>query len=795
MKNAVTLFMLLVTFLAYNTTMAQVKATGGIKGLVMDGEAQEPLPGVHIIAEEAKTGTATEEDGSFLIAGLPAGTYTISFSFIGYSRKRLENLKVAQGEILDLGVIQLEEEPFSLSTVTVTPGRFSIMGSAPLSRQTLTEKDLKNMSWAEDITRAVSRLPGVSSNDFSSKFTVRGGESDEVLITLDGMELYEPFHQRDFAGGLFSIVDIETIQGIDLITGGFPAEYGMRQSGVFNMYTKKIPDNQRHTSVGLSIMNARVYTDGKFAGNKGSYIVSARRGMLDATFKLIGETETTPIFYDAFGKVEYKLNQKHTLSFHALHSGDKTRIRDIKPENYDIHDTKYTNTYSWLTLRSYFKPNLSAQTLLYSGLINHTRNGAFEKNDAADKGYFFLTDKRDFIFAGLKQDWNWDVSNRFAVRGGFEARQLNADYLYENSTSYLRVNSEDSLYTYSEDIDIKVKPSGQLGNAYLSTRFKVLRQLILEAGLRYDFATYADDRLWSPRLGFAYAFGENTFLRGAWGYFYQSQFFNNLDVNHNGDRFNPAELSKHYVLGFEHFFRNGINLRIETYYKDISNISTTYRNLRDPWEVFPESRNDVVRLDFDGATAKGIEVFLKYDLGKKISWWFSYALAQAEENITNIEFDGLLISKTGTYPRPNDQRHTVYADLNYRPNPKWHFSLSWQYYKGWPRTNYHFNYQILPDGRPHFYQVHEAFNGVLYPAYHRMDLRVNRHFQARNSRITTFAHLINLYNRENLRKYDLDVVEDEEGNPVPDGKGGYLLGEDHKLWFGFLPVIGASWEW
>ena len=323
---------------------------------------------------------------------------------------------------------------------------------------------------------------------------------------------------------------------------------------------------------------------------------------------------------------------------------------------------------------------------------------------------------------------------------------------------------------------------------------KVLRKLILEAGFRYDYASYTNDKLWSPRLGFAYAFAENTFLRGAWGYFYQTQFINNLDVNHNGDQFNPAELSKHYVLGFEHLFSNGINFRIEGYYKDISNISPTYQNLRDPWEVFPESRNDVVRLEIDGATARGIEVFLKYDIGKRISWWFSYAMAKAEDNITDIEFDGLLSARTGKHPRLNNQRHTVYADVNYRPNDKWHFNVSWQYYVGWPRTNYHYTYQSLPDGNLHFYQVHEEFNGVEYPAYHRMDLRANRHFQAKKGRITTFVHLINVYNRENLRKYDLDVTNDE-GNLVPDGNGGYLYPADHKNWFGFIPVIGASWEW
>ncbi|MCB0549315.1 MAG: TonB-dependent receptor [Phaeodactylibacter sp.] len=787
--------MVFLCLLLSHNSNAQVKTeNGGIKGLVLEGEYQEPLPGVHVMIEEIKVGTATEEDGSFLIPRLPPGEYTLSLSFLGYAKKRLENLKVGKDEILDIGIVQMEEEAFSLSTVTVTPGRFSIMGGAPLSRQTLTEKDLKNMSWAEDITRAVTRLPGVSSNDFSSKFTVRGGESDEVLITLDGMELYEPFHQRDFAGGLFSIVDIEAIQGIDLITGGFPAEYGMRQSGVFNMHTKRIADNQRHTSVGLSIMNARVYADGKFADNKGSYILSGRRGMLDATFSLIGETENTPIFYDALAKVSYNLNDKHTLSFHALRSGDRTKIRDIKPDNFDRHDTEYGNTYGWLTLSSYYRPNLSSQTLLYSGYITHNRRGLFSKIDYTDKGDFDLKDERSYAFVGLKQDWNWEASNRFILKGGIEARQLNAEYRYHNSITDIRINAQDSLINYSEQIDIDIKPSGQLASAYLSSRLKVLRKLILEAGFRYDYASYTNDKLWSPRLGFAYAFAENTFLRGAWGYFYQTQFINNLDVNHNGDQFNPAELSKHYVLGFEHLFSNGINFRIEGYYKDISNISPTYQNLRDPWEVFPESRNDVVRLEIDGATARGIEVFLKYDIGKRISWWFSYALAKAEDNITDIEFDGLLSARTGKHPRLNNQRHTVYADVNYRPNDKWHFNVSWQYYVGWPRTNYHYTYQSLPDGNLHFYQVHEEFNGVEYPAYHRMDLRANRHFQAKKGRITTFVHLINVYNRENLRKYDLDVTNDE-GNLVPDGNGGYLYPADHKNWFGFIPVIGASWEW
>lgn len=766
---------------------------GAIQGTVLDGKTQETLPGVHVIVENTALGTVTDENGHFLIPDLTPGTYTLIFTYLGYAKYRQTDLSVSQNEVLDIENISLEEEAFALSQITVTPGAFSIMGNTLTSRQTLTEKDIKNMSWAEDITRAVARLPGVSSSDYSSKFTVRGGESDEVLINLDGMELYEPFHQRDFAGGLFSIVDIETIQSVDLLTGGFAADYGNRLSGVFNMRTKTVPDDQKHTSVGLSIMNARFYTDGRFADNKGSYIFSARRGMLDLVLKMINQDENLPIFYDAMGKVDYELSNKHILSLHVLHSGDKTEIRDIKENNFDRHDTKYGNTYSWLTLKSYYTPQLYSQTLLYGGLITHERIGWFEKEDYTDKGTFNLTDNRDYTFLGVKQDWNWELSNKLFLRGGFEARQLNATYAYHNAISDIRINPQDSLYQYNNTVDIDAKPSGQQAIFYLTSKFKVLPRLMAEAGFRYDYASYSDDQLWSPRLGLVYALGENTFLRGAWGYYYQTQFINNLDVNHNGTTFNPAELAKHYVLGFEHLFPNGLSLRVETYHKDISNLSPAYQNLRDPWEVFPESRNDVVKLNLAGASATGIEFFLKYDVGKQLSWWFSYALAKTEDDITSLEFDGLLTPRMGKAPRINDQPHTIYADIIYRPDEKWNLNLSWQFYKGWPRTNYTYEYQILPDDRLHFYQVHETFNGVRYPAYHRMDVRINRLFRMQNGRITTFLHLINVYNRENLRKYDLDVYDDNE-QLIVDENGNYATADDHKFWFGFIPVFGGSWE-
>jgi outer membrane receptor protein involved in Fe transport len=788
--------LIVIAFLACNKSNSQSQsvAKGNIAGIVIDTKTQEPLMAVSVGLLGTNYGTTTDINGKFNLSNIPVGSYNLVITTIGFDIIKLQNIEVKNGETKNVGQINLFQNSISLKEVVVSPGSFSVMGVNEMARLTLSAQDLKNMSWAEDLTRAVARLPGVSSNDFSSKFTVRGGEADEVLMTIDGMELYEPFHQRDFVGGLFSIVDIETIQSVDLLTGGFSSEFGQRQSGVFQMKTKTIPFDTKHTSIGLNVMNARIYTDGRFANNKGSYMFSARRGTLDLTFKAIGANETTPQFYDGMTKVEYILSDKHQISFNLLHAADKTAIRDIKPDNEDIHDTKYSNTYFWTVLKSQFNSKLFVRSLLYGGKISHVRNGYFHKNDFTDKGDFLLKDERSYGFVGAKQDWNFEAHKRFEIKFGFDVRQLNAKYNYEQEISEIRVNKFDSLYVFNRSIDVEAKPSGQLHNLYFSGRFMVVPKVFLEAGLRYDVATYANDKLLSPRISAVYAFSRNTFLRAAWGYYYQSQFMNNLDVNHNGTKFNPAELSKHYIVGFEHLFEKGISLRLEAYQKDISRISPIYQNLRDPWEVFPESRNDVVKLNIDGAKAKGVELFLKFDQSKKISWWLSYSIAKAVDNIVSIEYDGIYTEKLGNQLRPNNQFHTIYIDGNYRLNKKWHFSLSWQYYKGWPRTTYTYHFQTLPSGELHFYQKHESFNGERYPAYHRMDVRINKNFYLDKSKVSVFVHIINLYNKPNLKKFDLGIGTDENGNTISDGNGAYVITRDDTNWFGLTPVIGMTWE-
>jgi outer membrane receptor protein involved in Fe transport len=801
-----------------HSSIMSVKPTGKITGKIVDSLSLIPIPYALLHWENTNFGNISDLDGMFEFNGIPKGIYTLIISAGGYKELRIDSVKIENGEDINLGLIYLTESDISIQEVVISPGSFSVMGDKPLSVQILAEKDIKNMSFSEDITRAVSRLPGVASNDYSSKFTVRGGETDEVLITLDGMELIDPFHQRDFSGGLFSIVDIEAISGVELHTGGFSAEYGNRQSAVFNMISKTAKENTSRSLISLSVVNAGLYTQGRFANNKGSYLFSARRGLLDQTIRIVGNNQEIPIYYDMIGKAEYSFNKKHTLSFHALYSGDKTMVRDIildtltsspliDPDtvsnvraleydsltDWDIHDTRYTNMYGWLTLKSRYTRVLFSRTMAYGGMLDYDRNGNVYKEGFSDKNKFKLHDIRNMSFFGLKQDWNWEAHKSILLKTGFDVKQLNADYDYSLNLQDIRVNSEGEVNDYFESKSIQTKQSGLHASGYLSSKIMLWSKLFLEPSVRYDHISYTNDNQWSPRVSAAFALSKKSFFRAAWGHYHQSQLINQMEVNYEATEFRESEMAKHYVAGIEHLFSNGLNIRLEAYYKDITLPSIIYQNLRDQWEVFPETRNDMAKLYISGARSKGIELFMKYDVGKKISWWFSYALAKAEEHVDSIDFNGLLDKQTGWLPRYNNQNHTVYVDFIYRPAKTWLLNVSWQYWNGWPITLYEYEYIWRDDGTIHYYPHHTLYRGNEYKPYHRLDLRINKRFNLKKGHLNTYVHIINVYNRKNVKKYDRDVRNDND-QLVPDGMGGYQTFESYAEWFGIVPAIGISWE-
>lgn len=427
--------------------------TGSINGIILDDKSGAPLAGVNVTIEGTRPGGSTDENGVFEIKNLAPGNYTLIFEFVGYEKSIRRNVSVSAGGSSDLSTIRLKAATLRLKEIVVSPGSYSMMGNDPSIRQTLSSDDIEIMGWAEDITRAVQRIPGITANEFSAKFSVRGGEADEVLVLLDGMQIYKPFHQKDFGGGLFSTVDIEAIEGVNLLTGGFSAEYGDRMSGVLDMRTKSPQNGQRQSSVGFSLMNLRMFSMGSFNDNKGSYLLSARRGYLDIIDRLMGnEFKLKPNYYDVLSKLEFKLSDSQTLAAYGFFANDAYKLdervieRGKSVPNIDYVDTNYGNNYGWLTLKSVFSPQLYARTIVYGGAVDQKR---FWENFDDDPDAYMrsadILDERKFRFAGIKQDWDVELSDDVLLKAGADLKRMRTDYDYFNDINNEFIDRDGNL--------------------------------------------------------------------------------------------------------------------------------------------------------------------------------------------------------------------------------------------------------------------------------------------------------------------------------------------------------------
>lgn len=751
---------------------------GEIRGLVIDAGSALPIANAQVRIAEERRDVATRADGSFVLRSVDPGPHVLTVSALGYDEFETA-VEVSAGEPTVVRV-QVKPAPLGLSEIVVTPGRFGIMGtSAPVTRQTLTREDLEtHPQLGEDVFRSVQRLPGVSSGDISTRLNVRGGSDQELLVTVDGTELYEPYHLKDF-DGVLGIIDVQSVGGIDMITGGFPVEFGDKTAGVFNMQTVDPPVQRTRTAIGLSIMNVSVSSRGTFADGAGSWLASLRRGYLDIALALTNsEGNFSPNYWDALAKVRYRVGTDHTISLHFLNASDKLTVDE--DDDPDYVRSKWTSAYAWLGWEADFGPRLHASTVASFGRLTRDRMG-YEETPDQSPGLLanFADDHRTFDVLGVKQGWSVELSDDAIVKLGFDAKTEGTDYDYLR-WSLPRAEQAGGEPAPPDTLTVRTAPDGNELGAYAAVRVRPTSRLTTELGVRYDRQSYSGDEDLAPRVLAALEVTDRTQLRASWGRYYQSQGLQDLAVGDGETEFSPSEWANQIAVGLEHTFPNRLNVRIEAYRRSIQRPQRRFFNLSREILAFPEAEEDRVRLEPEKARARGAEVMLTQNAGR-FSWSASYALSATE---------GLLDGRW--IPRYFDQTHAFTTLGSYATANGWQFSLGWQIHTGWPITPEVWSGGIVgtdPDTGEPVVDVDHAWGPVntdRLPAYHRLDLRVSRAFEVGSGLLHVFLDVFNVYNRGNLRSYAYDV------HLVNGQIQASKVGGDELL--PILPSFGVRWE-
>jgi hypothetical protein len=771
-----------------------ITRTAGLQGTVIDTLTGQPLSWTTLELVGTQRRLKADASGRFEFADLAPDSYSLRVSRVGYESKILTNVTLAPNQITQI-TVELTLKEITVKSIVVSPGSYSIMGEEPTVHQTLARGEIATVpQLGDDFFRSVMRLPGMSGNDYTTRFDIRGGEYEEVLVTLDGLEIYEPFHMKDFDGGCVSVIDVAAIEGVDMMTGGFPARYGERMSGVFNIRSRNVSPGQSRVSAGFSITNLRALTEGTFRSGRGSWLVSARRGSMGLILKLLGEEQIRPSFYDCFGKISYRIGGSQILSLDFLHAHDNLSLLGQGGDSGDTLHSNYGNSYAWINLYSLISRKLTARSVASLGRLTHDRRGQLYDPDPNTGGTVNskISERETARIIGLKTDWQYEASDRLLFEFGLASQALRADYDYLGrrfNYAYEWFDNRWNPVVRSIDTSrVDFEPSGRKFGAYISSRIQLSEPITAEVGLRYDKASHTGDDLLSSRAGLVYRATPQTSLRMAVGEYYQIEGIHEVAVTDGESQFYPAQKAVHYVAGYEHQFPSGTKFRAESYYKKYSHLRPSHRNYLSQIEEFPQYQRDRQTVYCEGTTAKGIEVYLTRDVGSEFSWFLSYSYARVEDSVSSAYFPGIAteIAYDQTMPSPRDIRGTLYLDLIYRPGKAWQINIALQYHSGWPLTSLHLERVEVQPGEYVDYVVPDDYGAARFEPFQRLDLRINKFFRIGQGKLNCFTEVLNATNRNNVRSYTYRIVS--AGNQA------IVRMQPDEKWFGIMPSLGVSYE-
>jgi hypothetical protein len=746
--------------------------TGVIRGTVGDRETGAPVRSAVILVEPSHRRTTTGATGRYIVPGLAAGTYRVTILAIGYQPTTADSVRLTAGDTVVVDV-SLAAAPIRLADLIVVPGSFNLLAEMSLpGQQTLTREDLAELPQVfEDTYRAVQRLPGATGDDFSARPMIRGGLPTDVQSELDGVRLFEPFHLKSFDGAL-SIIDIESVGELRVLTGGFTAEYGRAVAGVLDMKTVPTPTAGHRSAIGLSLTNLTASTAGSFGGGRGGWLVAGRRGYLDLALRLLREGQgLSPKYSDLLAKVEYRPSARHALSLHWLAAGDRLEVTD---HEFVDDRSRFGSRYLWAGWSADWGRGRSSRTIISTASTDRARHGV-NGSDFDRVQSFLAADTSSFSAATLRSDWQSAWSERHYTRFGFELSRVRADYDYFRWNRRIVVDPRDpSGVTASVDTtDLQFRATGTDLSGYLSHRVRFTPGVVTEIGVRTDHQSLRQETTLSPRFNLSIDLDQRTTLRIASGQFHQPQSLDQLEVADGVRDLARSERATQHNVGLIRT-HGALEASLDVYHRTLPNPRSRFESLSREPETYPQDDPSRVRVSPERSRAWGGEFMVRWNARA----WGGYVSAVVSRSEDRIAGRWL--------PRFNDQRYALRLGAVWRPTPKWVVGGGWSYHSGWPVTPQTLKIDVLPNGRIVTTRLLGAWYSERLPAYHRLDLRVTRRFPTQTGGWSVFLDVFNAYDRVNATGYSYGIRSFNGRD--------FVVARDLNNQLGRLPSFGVRWE-
>lgn len=710
-----------VFFVALSTIVQAQNST--IQGVVQD-TLGTPIPGVNILISQSKKVSISNIDGAFEIL-LNEGEYNLTFSHIKYETQVI-NISV-QEKNAKLS-ITLQEKLTLLDEVNVE-GKTNLEKSLS-GMDEIDAKNLENLpSGTGEFTKILATLAGVrSNNELSAAYSVRGGNFDENLVYVNGIQIYRPFLVRAGRQEGLSFINSDMVGNIDFSAGGWQAKFGDKLSSVLNI-DYKIP-SKTTARVNASLLGGSLYYG--TSKNNTSYSIGVRH---KNTRYLLGTLETKGEYLPKFTDLQTYINKKFSnnrtnlgvllsIASNRYLTIPTTRTTDFGTFNQSFRlfvafegreILKYDTYQAGVKLTHFFSDKFKSE--LITSAVSTRERESFEI-----EGGYRLCDLNTnpgsssfdecILVRGIGTNYN---SGRNRLDGriiGLEQRNsvYIHDALLEFGARWDNEQIEDRLkeFEFTDSADFSTITDVRSNSIDInSNRLSAYSQITknsrdsvhsIAAGARVSYWSYNNQWLFSPRLQYLFnpKSNDHTFYRFSFGVYQQAPFYRELR-NRDGEIVPnvKAQRSLHYIAGLDHYFEawnRPFKLSAEVYYKTLSNVNT--------YDV------DNVRLRYFAnnttkAYATGVDFRINGEFIPGAESWFSLGILNTKEDI--LEDD------RGYIRRPSDQRINLGVFFqDYMPNdPSMRVNLSFFFGSG------------LPFGPPRDDSFRNVFSG---DQYYRVDI-------------------------------------------------------------------------
>lgn len=740
----------------YRFTLAQAQAARqavNLRGVVKERGTRAVLPGIPLSIDGTHQ-TETDAFGHFEFS-VSAGEIAVRISAPEYYPFETHETVLA-GKRVEV-VYYLERRRYDPYETVVRARR----PRKDVTQQTLEIQEVARIPGTQgDTLKVVQNLPGVARPAFAGgDIIVWGSSAEDTGIFLETVRIPRLYH----FGGVRSVVASSVVQSVDFVPGAYGVRYGRGLGGVVDVSARAPRTDRVHGEVGADIIDTGVLVEGPIWSST-SALVAVRRSYIDAILANVATGElqfgTAPRYYDYQALVRHTMGARSSLTFFVFGSDDETVALADNPD---------PALRAQIGLRDYFHKALA----VWRRSVNETRllgtASVGYQSTGVDAG-FGRTAKIKFDQKTIPFSGRFELSRPLwgpaEIRAGLDVEGQHGTAQVIAPGGPPREDAEGGQPVPKAPVSdagtfnqVHMAPFVELPMTLLSGRLRLAPGLRVDlyAGSAYrgtpDEVTRVEPNL-EPRFGGRYQLTKKLAFRGAAGLYHQPAQLAELSRSFGDpDLRSPSDIQT--TAGVDIEVRPRITLETDVFYK----------NFRDLVVASDEQTGPLVENDGIGR-AYGVQTILRHESDGKFFGWLAYTLMRAErrdhagEGFRSFDFD---------------QTHILTLVASRRLAHNWELGLRFRLTSGSTFTPVIGSYFDSQTGQ---YQpiFSKAENSDRLPAFHQLDLRVEKMWIYKMWMLTAYLELMNAYNRANPEQivYNFDLSESQYVTGLP-----------------ILPVIGA----